>query len=241
MKDKVKGLAVGILIGSLITGSTALAATNTKLSVVLENVKFMYDGVHKQTSQSIIYNGQLYAPVKNIAQGLNEAFTYDGRNKTAWIGTKTGSTKYLDELSYARIDGDYKRDVYFKNWTSPDGLKFKIADNQYLHGIGVIMNSYVSNKDNRRSIDYNLNGKYKNLTGYFGVDDYTKDSDRTGSLIVYGDGVELFRKEGVKGGDLPTLVNVDLSGVLKLQIAFECSGDSYNQLDLVLGEAKLMY
>ncbi|MGF9699358.1 hypothetical protein [Paenibacillus sp. MABNR03] len=46
MKDKVKGLVVGVLLGSLLTGATAFAGTNTKISVVMENVKMMFNGVH---------------------------------------------------------------------------------------------------------------------------------------------------------------------------------------------------
>ncbi|WP_150266432.1 NPCBM/NEW2 domain-containing protein [Paenibacillus tepidiphilus] len=239
MKDKAKGLVFGIVIGTMITGTSAFAATGTKLNVMLENVKFMFNGVHKQTTQTIIYNGQLYAPVKNIAQGLGEGFTYDGANKTAWIGQKQGASKYLDELSYARIDGPYKDRLYFKNWETPKGLKFRIADQQYLHGLGAILDSYSYNEDAEVSIDYNFNGKYKKLSGYIGVDDYTKDTDNTGAIVIIGDGQELYRKEEIRGGDLPTKLDIDVSGVLKLQIQFLSSRDDGQQIDLVFGEAKL--
>ncbi|MRN55750.1 NPCBM/NEW2 domain-containing protein [Paenibacillus monticola] len=241
MKDKAKGLVFGIVIGTMITGTSAFAATSSKLNVVLENVKFMFDGVHKQTSQAIIYNGQLYAPAKNIAQGVGESFTYDGSTKTAWIGQKQGIFKYLDEVSYARIDGKQKDSLYFKNWTNPDGLKFHIADQQYLHGIGAVLDSnYYTSDENIISVDYNLNSKYKKLTGFIGVDDYTKNSDNTGTFIILGDGQELFRKEEIRGGDVPVKVDVDVNGILKLEIKFEATQDEGKQLDLVFGEAKLI-
>ncbi|MNB97319.1 NPCBM/NEW2 domain protein [compost metagenome] len=240
MKDKTKGLVFGVLIGTMLTGSTVFAGTNTKLSVVLENVKYMFNGVQKQTAQSIIYNGQLYAPVKNIADGVGESFTYDGKAKTAWIGRKEGTFVYLDNISYARIDGENKDRINFKNWTYPAGLKFEIADKQYLHGIGAILSTSVFANDNKASVDYNLNGKYKKLTGYIGVDDYTKNSDNTGTLVVTGDGQELFRKDGLRGGDLATEINVDITGVLKLKIYFESAVADYNEpLDLVFVEPKL--
>ncbi|OXM13928.1 stalk domain-containing protein [Paenibacillus herberti] len=163
MKDKVKGLVVGAILGSMIAGGSAYAATNVKLSVALENVKLMFDGVHKQTTQAIIYNGQLYVPAKSVAQGVGEAFVYDGKNKTAWIGKKEGQFKYLDEISYARMDGDEysKGSIYFKNWKYPSGLKFNIASNQYLHGIGSILDSGY-NTGEKNSIDYNLKAQAKN-------------------------------------------------------------------------------
>ncbi|ASA24076.1 NPCBM/NEW2 domain-containing protein [Paenibacillus donghaensis] len=214
MKEKAKGLVIGVILGTMLTGTTVFAGTNTKLSVVLENVKYMFNGVHKQAAQSIIYNGQLYAPVKNIANGLNESFTYDGKSKTAWIGKKEGTFTYLDEASYARMDGN--KNIHFKKWKNPSDLRFKIADQQYLHGIGSILsNSFYS--DNKSSVDYNLNWKHKKLTGFIGVDDYTKDSDNSGTIIIKGDGQELYRKDGMRGGDVPIEISVDLSGVLKLK------------------------
>lgn len=211
MKDKVKGLVAGVLIGTMIAGGTTYAAANVKLNVVMENVKLMFNGVHKETA------------------------------KTAWIGQKEGASKYLGDLNYARMDGDSgaKGDIFFKNWKNPDGLKFNIADNQYSHGIGSILNTSSWSGDKYNSIDYNLNGKYKKLTGFFGVDDYTKNSDNTGSIIIYGDGTEIFRQDGLRGGDMPKFNAIDITGVLKLQIRFECESDKGNQLDLVIGEAKL--
>lgn len=236
LKDKLKGLVLGVLIGSLVTGATAFAGTSNKIDVVMENVKYMFDGVHKSTTQSIVYKGNLYIPAKTVAQGMGETFTYDGKNKTAWIGKKEGSFKYLDEVSYARIDGD-ERNINFKKWKNPSNLKFTIANNEYLHGLGQI-NSGYSSKDNN-SIDYNLNGGYKKLTGYIGIDDFTKNSESVGTIIVKGDGVDLFRKDDMKGGDMPESINVDITGVLKLQIVFESEIEDYDQLDIVLADAKL--
>ncbi|MBD8841990.1 NPCBM/NEW2 domain-containing protein [Paenibacillus sp. CFBP 13594] len=239
MKDKVKGLVIGVLIGSLLTGATAFAGTNTKISVVMENVKMMFNGVHKSTAQSIVYNGNLYVPAKTAAQTMGESFTYDGKSKTASFGTKSGTFKYLDEVSYARIDGRVDN-VYFKNWKHPDGLKFTIANQKYLHGIGAILDSYsFYNDDEIVSVDYNLNGGYKKLTGFIGIDDYTRNSKNLGSLVIKGDGEELFRKDEMKGGDVPEKINVDVTGVLKLQIVFEAALNKGEQIDIVLGEAKL--
>ncbi|MFJ2046732.1 NPCBM/NEW2 domain-containing protein [Paenibacillus taichungensis] len=239
MKDKVKGLVVGVLLGSLLTGATAFAGTNTKISVVMENVKMMFNGVHKSTTQSIVYNGNLYVPAKTAAQTMGESFTYDGKTKTASFGAKTGTFKYLDEVSYARIDGKTNR-LYFKNWTNPEGLKFTIAGQKYLHGIGVILDEPYSYDDQTISIDYNLNGGYKKLTANIGIDDYTRNSTNSGSLIVKGDGVELYRKDDMKGGDMPESINVDVTGVLKLKIVFEATLDNGRQIDIVLGDAKLI-
>lgn len=83
-------------------------------------------------------------------------------------------------------------------------MKFTIANQRYLHGIGAILDSYsFYNDDEILSVDYNLNGGYKKLTGFIGIDDYTRNSKNLGSLVIKGDGEELFRKDEMKGGDVP--------------------------------------
>ncbi|OXM13930.1 hypothetical protein CGZ75_13030 [Paenibacillus herberti] len=79
------------------------------------------------------------------------------------------------------------------------------------------------------------------MSGFVGIDDFTKDTNSTGTVIILGDGQEIFRKDGLKGGDLPLEINVDLTGVLKLQIQFESSTNSGGQIDIVIGDAKLLY
>lgn len=238
MKDKVKGLVIGLLIGSMLTGVTAFAGTNSKINVVMENVKMMFNGVHKSTTQAIVYNGNLYVPAKTAATTMGQTFTYDGKNKTASFGAKSGTAKYLDEIPYARIDGKIDN-IYFKNWKNPSGLKFTIANEKFLHGIGAILDPYYS-QDELVSVDYNLNGSYKKLTGFIGIDDYTRNSVNSGSIVVKGDGVELFRKDEMKGGDPAESINVDVTGVLKLQIVFESSLTKAEQIDVVLSDAQLV-
>ncbi|HFL3758356.1 TPA: NPCBM/NEW2 domain-containing protein, partial [Clostridioides difficile] len=183
------------------------------------------------------YNGNLYVPAKTAAQTMGESFSYDGKSKTASFGTKAGAFKYLDELPYARIDGTVNN-INFKNWTYPSGLKFTVAGQKYLHGVGAILDSSWM-EDELVSVDYNLNGGYKRLTGYIGIDDYTRNSNNTGSIVIKGDGEEIFRLDDLKGGDMPKSISVDVTGVLKLQIVFEAALDKRDQIDIVLGEAKL--
>ncbi|OKP91512.1 hypothetical protein A3842_02905 [Paenibacillus sp. P3E] len=244
MKDKLKGLMVGLTIGSLVAGSTVFAGTNVKLNAVLENVKYMFNGVEKQSSQSIIYNGQLYVSASSFAKNSGQDFTYDGKNKTAWVGKKEGTYKYLSDLSYARTD---KKDTkfHFNKWDNAGSSipsnngNFIIADNKYLHGIGLENLFYMSN-NGTGSIEYNLNGKYKKLTGFIGIDDYSKDSANTGQIKIIADGQEIYSSPEMLGGDLPREIKLDISGVLKLRIEFSTEGEDYRSSTFIdFAEAKL--
>lgn len=244
MKDKFKGLMVGLTIGSLVAGSTVFAGTNVKINAVLENVKYMFNGVEKQSSKSIIYNGQLYVSASSFAKNSGQDFTYDGKSKTAWVGKKEGTFKYLSDISYARTDKDAAL-FHFNKWagvgdpTKAYSGAFSISDNKYLHGIGLENEFFMSN-NGLGSIEYNLNGKYKKLTGYVGIDDHSKDSANPGTVKFIADGKEIYYSSEMLGGDLPKEIRLDMSGVLKLRIEFTTIGEDYKSSTMIdFVEAKL--
>lgn len=244
MKDKLKGLMVGITIGSIVAGSTVFAGTNVKINAVLENVKYMFNGVEKQSSQSIIYNGQLYVSASSFAKNSGQDFTYDGKSKTAWVGKKEGTFKYLSDISYARTDKNAAV-FHFNKWvevgdpTKAYSGEFRIADNKYLHGIGMENQFFMSN-NGLGSIEYNLNGKYKKLTGYVGIDDHSKNSANPGTVKFIADGKDIYYSSEMLGGDLPKEIKLDMSGVLKLRIEFTTIGEDYKSSTMIdFVEAKL--
>lgn len=236
MNEKVKGVLVGLLIGGLLSSTVAFAATTTKIDVSLESIKYMFDGVQKTSSDNaIIYKGQLYVPLKFVASASGKDFSYDGKNKTAWIGKKDGSFKYLSDLKYARVDAPYTSYVDFNQ--NYDRKKIEIAGNVYQKGINFNLSYLSGNK--KQSIDYNLNGGYNKLTTLIGVDDLTRNSKSTVTYRFIGDGTELASIEDVKGGDNPRPVDVDVRGVLKLQIVVEHNIEGYDSTYAAVAEPKL--
>lgn len=238
MKDKVKGLAAGLLIGTLITGSAAYAAgSSTKIEVVFQSVKYMFDGVQKVApDNAIVYKGQMYAPVKFIAESSGKGFSYDSKNHTAWIGKKEGAFKYLSDVNYARVNARNESLIDFNQ--NYQRNKITIADNTYQKGINFAYYPYDSNSK-QPSIEYNLNGNYKKLTAFVGVDDYTKNNVGSVTYRFIGDDNELLTVEDVRGGDNPKQVSVDVTGVLKLKIEVEFETNSYSDFFAALAEPKL--
>lgn len=105
--------------------------------------------------------------------------------------------------------------------------------------MGIILYGSDSGK-----VSYNLNGDYKRLTSLIGIDDYTKNFATRGRVTILGDGVEIFKSEQLTGGDPAKKINVDLSGVLKLEVLFEGIstgefGTHNDQVVIVLTETKL--
>jgi foldase protein PrsA len=87
MKDKVKGLVLGLSLGSLIAGSIAYASAS-QIDVVFKNLKYMIDGVEKKSTQgqAFIYNNKTYVPLRFVGEALGKEVKWDDKNQTIWIG-----------------------------------------------------------------------------------------------------------------------------------------------------------
>jgi foldase protein PrsA len=87
MKDKFKGLIVGLTIGSLISGTAAFAASS-QIEVAFRNLTYMFDGIKKvpTAGQGFIYEGSTYVPLRFISEALGKQVEWDEANETIWIG-----------------------------------------------------------------------------------------------------------------------------------------------------------
>lgn len=73
MKDKVKGLIVGLTIGSLISGTAAFAASS-QIEVAFRSIKYMFDGVEKVPAdgKGFVYEGSTYVPLRFVSEALGK-------------------------------------------------------------------------------------------------------------------------------------------------------------------------
>lgn len=237
MKDKLKGLLLGLVIGSAAAGGTVLAANPATIEVVYDNLRYMVDGVeHKpETGEGFLYKGTTYVPLRFAGEALGKEVSWDGKTKTVWIGPREGEAKYLTDLEYARMDHAMGQSIHFDVWSGDK--KFRVAGKEYLHGLGVSIGYAWSDTV---SIEYNLNGSYKSFSALLGVDDSTRNSKSAAEFKVLGDGKELYASPGIRGGDPASDMKVNVSGVKKLKIVFENDKkDQVEDLKFVLAEAKL--
>ncbi|MBD8838889.1 hypothetical protein IFU39_13795 [Paenibacillus sp. CFBP 13594] len=107
MKDKLKGLVIGILIGSTITGATAFAATTTPIKAAIQKVSLYVDGSKKSTTDAITYKNTTYVPVRSMSNAIGEKVSLKGDN--LYIGKQPVAKVSLDEafdLLYKKIKKD---------------------------------------------------------------------------------------------------------------------------------------
>ncbi|MDF2961853.1 MAG: PpiC-type peptidyl-prolyl cis-trans isomerase [Paenibacillus sp.] len=88
MKDKLKGLVLGLSIGVMMTGTIAYAS-GTQIEVYFKNIKYMFDGQQKKPAdESFIYNGTTYVPLRFVSEALGKEVQWDGDSETVWVGRK---------------------------------------------------------------------------------------------------------------------------------------------------------
>ncbi|MFC0214766.1 peptidylprolyl isomerase [Paenibacillus chartarius] len=92
MKDKTKGLLLGLAIGTMLSGSVAYAG-GTQIEVAFRELKFMFDGIEKKPSETpaFIYQGTTYVPVRFVSEALGRNVEWDDAASTIWIGDKTSA------------------------------------------------------------------------------------------------------------------------------------------------------
>ena len=90
MRDKLKGLVIGLLIGVLIS-SSVVYASGTKIEVYFNNIKFMFDGVEQTPAQGkgFIYQGTTYVPLRFVGESLGKPVSYNSQTQTVFVGKPT--------------------------------------------------------------------------------------------------------------------------------------------------------
>ncbi len=103
MKDKLKGLLVGLALGTMMTGTLTYATTSTDIGVYFRELKYMFDGVEKQPAaeqQGFIYNDTTYVPLRFVAETLGKEVGFDNDTGTVWIGKNYGGAGLSTVATY---------------------------------------------------------------------------------------------------------------------------------------------
>lgn len=125
--------------------------------------------------------------------------------------------RLTDLTPFCEEDDGYS--VILDDWTAQD------TDNMGVGGNTGIKISSMGSFGNWGSITYNIEGKYDTLTGEFAIHEDFKDNTDTernwGQVAVFDDNDNMiYCSEAVLGGVKPQDVNVDISGIQQLKVAF---------------------
>lgn len=220
---RIKDLLAGALIASILctllsptfatmTGKTIEAFTGIKVYVNDHIVEPKDAGGNPV--DIFVYNGTTYLPIRAIGNALGLPVQYDASTETAYIGTHRSETPavYLENMDYF--------------YSAYSGLTTAFTEDDNL---GQTHTHCIT-----RNVDrvYKLNGQYSKITGTM-YQTYTERSASISSgsgIMIYADGKlvysKIFEKDTVRVE--PVDFEVDLTGVLELQVTFFAGSMGYS-------------
>lgn len=229
MKEKLKGVAIGLLMGALLTGGISYAANRAEtIEVLYDNIKIFIDGEeldprdgNGQKVEPFIYNGTTYLPVRAVGQAVGKSVEWDGVEKVVYLGAKPGNVEnWLD------VCGPYQYKSC-KEYRLTNNEYFKMSGKKYTNGYTM----YLWNPAGTAEALYNLDGRFNSVSFTVGhIDDTTRANAK---LNVYLDGIIAYTKE-LKYDDLAQKVTIPLDGALQMKIEL-VSEEPLNTYDLYYG------
>ncbi|WP_409345260.1 peptidylprolyl isomerase [Paenibacillus sp. MBLB4367] len=91
MKQKIKYLAIGVIVGALLSTSIAVyGAAGNQIEVYFKELRFMFDGTEKKITEgtSFIYEGTTYVPIRFMSESIGKFVQYDDKHQTIWVGNR---------------------------------------------------------------------------------------------------------------------------------------------------------
>jgi NPCBM/NEW2 domain/Melibiase/Alpha galactosidase C-terminal beta sandwich domain len=161
-----------------------------------------------------------FTPTQVFAfRGLDRNTTYTAEVKTVWqdgtASEKSGKLRFtlnsilpeqvfLSDLIPARLSPGWRQPELNRN---SNGGGLSIAGRKGEKGIGMPTNS---------EIEFEVNGVYDSFSASVGIDDEFNNPDAAAEFIVVADGKQVWQSGGMKKGDKPKNVNVDIKDVKRL-------------------------
>lgn len=219
-------LLVGMAAPALAAGFSKYIEVSTGVSLYMDDTKLDPRDANGNPVEVFIYNGTTYLPVRAISEALEIPVQWDGSTRSVYVGKHTGNKPavWLADMDYF---------LGTENLSKANTAK----DNTGETHVHCIMRGFTRK--------YMLNGNYSRLTGtLFQKYEYRSDSlfSEKPGMAIYADG-ELVYEYGFAKGDTgikPVNFDIDLTGVLELEVSFGDGGDSYGlSACLALGDVGL--
>ena len=206
MKKRVQGLVAGLIIGATVAGTGAFAYTNY-IEAVYNDINIVVDGKKVNSdSEPFISEGTTYLPVRAVAEALDKPVYWDGETSTVYIGKYSGSLEYpTAKLSELKNIGDAWDD------------ETKLKDNYGNYYSDALCYAIYWSKNDNRTAEYILNGKYSRIKGTIYVPEGEK-SDLSCGYVITADGKDIYTSPEMTKTSQPVDFDVSIKGCNDLKI-----------------------
>lgn len=220
---RIKDVTVGVVLGGILFSGVSYATSATNIDVYFQPLKYFFDGVEKKApedQQGFIYNGTTYVPLRFVSDALGKKVGYDGKTTSIYVGKqKAGQVTYLDDMSTLTRD---------ENNGLSAGADGFITNMNEVYSRSWLIGKQDSDSEMSRSYEYVLDGNYSKFNALIAPWKgwaNTKKSTNIGSLKIYADDKILYDSSAVPSDiTKPIVVDVDLTGALKLRVEMKGRG-----------------
>ncbi len=233
MKERMQGIVIGIVIGSLCAGGSVFAKNAVeKISVNYKNIKVFKDEVQCElkdangnTLEPFIYNGTTYLPVRPVAELAGMNVSWDAETNTIHLWEQIESTegeKLLSLISPSEVPK--LCEVYLPVSNHP----FVMSGTSYTDGL-------VFRKSGQ-PVKFNLNYNYETLSFTVGHVDFSEYTG-TDTIRIFANN-RLFKEFTLRVGDEPQRLTIPVRDVNLIEI--RVIGDNNPTHDSVVGIGDIM-
>lgn len=221
-------LAALVLVGAVPSTLAAAAGKNITvypgISIYIDDQKLNPTDANGKPVEVFTYNGTTYLPVRAVSEALGQPIQWDGSSRSVYVGKHNSTTPaaWLSQMEY---------------FSGTQSVNTAASQNDNAG------NTHYHCFTSRFNRTYLLNGQYSRLTGTLYQPYEWRSStvySRTG-VTIYGDGEILYDNRATDhmqhGGFVPASFDIDLTGVLNLQVVLDSpiNGD----IPLALGDVGL--
>lgn len=217
--------AIFTLTPSALAMAKKMIEVSTGVRIYIDDVELRPTDANGNPVEVFIYNGTTYLPARAISESLGKPVQWDGKTQSVYIGRHTGMEPavWLTNLDYF------------------SGTKELTTATAQSDNLGVTHYHCITKSFDRT---YKLNGQYSRITGtlYQTYDLRSADIYKDCGIEIYGDGRLLYVNKTTEKttGFEPVSFDVDLTGVLELQIIHHTSCNMRNKDEgLSLGDVGL--
>lgn len=181
-----KKTVVIIMVAVMMLSTTVVMAKSEARDIrVYDSDATIYvDGkIASFSSAPFVYNGTTYLPIRGVSDALGEKINYNATDKAIYIGMQPGEPQYMTEV-VPSVDQLYG-EVYRLDYKT----KLELYGSEYKTAVAIKSRGYM---------EFNLDGKYSEVTGNLGIRGSVRDGANI-PVIIYKDNRE-FRTYFLYGG-----------------------------------------
>ena len=193
-------LVICLMVPAIAAGTAKTVTISTGVKVYKDDRLIDMKDANGKSVDAIIYNGSTYLPVRAVSNAFGTPIQWDGRAYSVYIGKHTSTTPAVMLYNLDYFTGSKPETVT----SDKDNLG----------------NTHIKPIEDDFDNVYKLNGKYTRISGTLFQTYENRSNDYTSTLEIYGDGRLLYSAE-MNAGVEPKSFNVDLTGVLELEVNFD--------------------